>query len=305
MKPLNNIDKNLVIHADNLETLKSLSGVSFRMIYIDPPFNTGHTQKKETLVTKRSEDGSGTRTGFGGRKYSSTKVSEFSYEDSFDDYIEGFLGPRLLEAWNLLSEDGTIYVHLDFREVHYVKVWMDKTFGRDKFLNELIWAYDYGAKSKKKWSAKHDTILVYVKNPKKYYFNSEEVDREPYMAPGMVTPEKAERGKLPTDVWWHTIVPTNGKERTGYPTQKPIGILKRMITASSKPGDVVLDFFGGSGSTGEASLVLGRKFILVDESQQAIDVMRKRFTGGEGDKEITRVGELQDIGHLLPDTVQD
>ena len=154
---------------------------------------------------------------------------------------------------------------------------MDALFGRDCFLNEIIWAYDYGARTKKKWPTKHDTILVYVKDPAGYYFNSEEVDREPYMAPGLVTPEKVAKGKLPTDVWWHTIVSPTGKEKTGYPTQKPEGVVRRMVQASTQPGDWVLDFFAGSGTLGAVAQKMERRFVLVDENPEAIRVMRSRL----------------------------
>jgi site-specific DNA-methyltransferase (adenine-specific) len=199
-----------------------------------------------------------------------------SYDDQFANYWE-FLEPRIEEAFRVLSNSGTLYLHLDYREAHYAKVLLDALFGPESFLNEIIWAYDYGGKSKSRWPAKHDTILVYVKDPKNYYFNSEEVDREPYMAPGLVTPEKIERGKLPTDVWWHTIVSPTGKEKTGYPTQKPVGILRRIIQASSKPGDVVLDFFAGSGTTGFVAHELGRRFILVDQNPESIQVIKDRL----------------------------
>jgi site-specific DNA-methyltransferase (adenine-specific) len=216
------------------------------------------------------------RRGFHGREYERLRGDLRTYDDRFDDYW-GFLEPRLEEAWRLLAADGTLYLHLDFREAHYAKVLMDALFGRDKFLNELIWAYDYGAKTRRRWPTKHDTILVYVKNPDRYWFDSDAVDREPYMAPGLVTPEKAERGKLPTDVWWHTIVPTTGREKTGYPTQKPEGILRRIIQASSRPGDHVLDFFAGSGTTGAVAQALGRHAVLVDDNPAAIEVMRRRM----------------------------
>lgn len=245
------------------------------MIYIDPPFNTGKVQRLQSLTTVRSDSGS--RLGFKGLSYETVKGEMKSYGDAFDNYW-GFLEPRLEEAWRLLKDSGTLYLHLDYREVHYAKVLLDSLFGSECFLNEIIWAYDYGARATKKWPTKHDNILVYVKNPNSYYFNNTEVDREPYMAPGLVTPEKAERGKLPTDVWWHTIVSPTGKEKTGYPTQKPLGILRRMIAASSAPGDWVLDFFAGSGTTGAAALELGRKFLLVDQNPEAIEVMRSRFS---------------------------
>jgi site-specific DNA-methyltransferase (adenine-specific) len=187
----------------------------------------------------------------------------------------------LEQAWRLLADTGTLYLHLDYREVHYAKVMLDALFGRECFLNEIIWAYDYGARSTKKWPTKHDNILVYVKDPSRYYFDSATVDREPYMAPGLVTPEKAERGKLPTDVWWHTIVSPTGKEKTGYPTQKPEGIIRRMVNASSKPGDWVLDFFAGSGTLGAVAIQTDRRFVLVDSNPEALAVMRKRL--GDGD----------------------
>jgi site-specific DNA-methyltransferase (adenine-specific) len=216
--------------------------------------------------------------GFHGREYERLRGDLRAYDDRFDDYW-GFLEPRLVEAWRLLADDGTLYLHLDYREAHYAKVLMDALFGRERFLNELIWAYDYGAKSRRRWPTKHDTILVYVKNPQAYWFDSAEVDREPYMAPGLVTPEKVARGKLPTDVWWHTIVPTTGREKTGYPTQKPEGVLRRIVQASSRPGDRVLDLFAGSGTTGAVAASLGRHAVLVDDNPAAVAVMRKRMPG--------------------------
>lgn len=265
-----------VIHSDNLTALQSIPDESIQLIYVDPPFNTGRVQSRGTSTTTRSEEGN--RIGFKGKRYDIVKETVLSYDDEFADYW-GFLEPRLEQAWRVLSDSGTLYLHLDYREAHYAKVLLDALFGRECFLNEIIWAYDYGGKAKSRWPAKHDTILVYVKNPETYYFNNEEVDREPYMAPGLVTPEKVERGKLPTDVWWHTIVSPTGTEKTGYPTQKPLGVLRRIIQASSKEGDVVLDFFAGSGTTGAAASELGRSFILIDQNPEAIEVMRERFSG--------------------------
>ena len=298
-------------HGDNLAVVAGFADASFTLIYLDPPFNTGRLQTKSietarSRVTSPSESdaaaseaaesavlagaadanglSSGTsasvprdfRRGFHGREYERITGDLRAYDDRFDDYW-GFLEPRLIEAWRLLADDGTLYVHLDYREAHYAKVLMDALFGRDKFLNELIWAYDYGAKTRKRWPTKHDTILVYVKDPARYWFDSEAVDREPYMAPGLVTPEKAERGKLPTDVWWHTIVPTTGREKTGYPTQKPEGILRRIVQASSRRGDRVLDFFAGSGTTGAVASALGRHAVLVDANPEAVAVMTARM----------------------------
>jgi len=265
----------LVLQGDNLPAISALPDESFRLIYIDPPFNTGRTQSRQVVTTKRSTEGS--RVGFGGNTYETIKGALYSYDDRFADYWE-FLEPRLQEAWRLLDDRGTLYLHLDFREVHYAKVALDALFGRDSFLNEIIWAYDYGARATKKWPSKHDTILVYVKNPKNYYFNNEEVDREPYMAPGLVTPEKAARGKLPTDVWWHTIVSPTGKEKTGYATQKPEGILRRIIQASSQQGDWILDFFAGSGTTGAVAQALGRRVVLVEQNPAAIDIITRRLS---------------------------
>lgn len=264
----------LVLKGDNLSIIQALPDESFDLIYIDPPFNTGTVQTRQTMKTVRSATGS--RIGFKGQTYESIKGVAYGYNDSFEDYWQ-FLEPRLEEAWRLLRPTGTFYLHLDYREVHYAKVLLDALFGRASFLNEIIWAYDYGARAKKKWPAKHDNILVYVKNPDLYHFNSEEVDREPYMAPGLVTPEKAARGKLPTDVWWHTIVSPTGKEKTGYPTQKPEGVLRRVVAASSRPNDWVLDFFAGSGTTGAVAGKLDRNFVMVDSNEESIAVMTERY----------------------------
>jgi site-specific DNA-methyltransferase (adenine-specific) len=266
---------NLVLHGNNADALPGLPDASFRLIYLDPPFNTGRSQKRQSIRTVRSETGS--RIGFKGQAYETIRGVVLGYDDTFADYWS-VLEPRLEEAWRLLTDDGTLYLHLDYREVHYAKVLLDAMFGRECFLNEIIWAYDYGARTKKRWPSKHDTILVYVKDPANYVFNAEDVDREPYMAPGLVTPEKAARGKLPTDVWWHTIVSPTGKEKTGYATQKPEGILRRIIQASSNPDDWVLDFFAGSGTTGAVAAKLGRRFVLMDQNPEAIEVMRGRFS---------------------------
>lgn len=270
---------NSQIHfGDNLPVLRNMPSNSANLIYIDPPFNTGAVQKRTQIKTKASPNGD--RTGFQGRRYETVTVATKAFSDAFDDYLQ-FLEPRLEEAYRLLAPNGSLYFHIDYREVHYVKLLLDSIFGRDCFLNEVIWAYDYGARSKSRWPPKHDNILVFVKDPKNYVFNFEEIERIPYMAPGLVGPEKAARGKTPTDTWWHTIVPTNGRERTGYPTQKPLGILKRIVQASSRPDDVVLDFFAGSGTTGEASRMLGRRFVLVDNNLEALEVMARRFTGAD------------------------
>ncbi len=276
--------KNKIIFSDNLAVLQNLPDESVDLIYIDPPFNTGKTQKRVQVNTQQSETGD--RIGFGERRYQTIVIGEKSFNDTFDDY-PGFLKPRLTEAYRVLAQHGSLYFHIDYREVHYCKIMLDEIFGRHCFLNEIIWAYDYGGRPKRKWAPKHDNILLYVKNPDAYIFNTDEIERIPYMAPGLAGPDKAARGKLPTDVWWHTIVPTNSREKTGYPTQKPLGILRRIISASSKPGAIVLDFFAGSGTTGIAAYELGRLFILVDNNPTALQVMAKRFSNIE---EIEWVG---------------
>jgi site-specific DNA-methyltransferase (adenine-specific) len=263
-----------VILGDNAPVLANLPDASFQLIYIDPPFNTGSVQQRKTLRTVRDEVGD--RTGFQGRRYSTVELGRLGYSDTHDDYV-AFIAPRLEEARRLLTGDGTLYFHIDHREAHYCKILLDEIFGRDCFLNEIIWAYDYGGRARDRWPAKHDTILVYVKEAKRHFFDQNAIERIPYMAPGLVSAEKAERGKLPTDVWWHTIVPTNGKEKTGYPNQKPEGILRRVVMASSQPGSRVLDFFAGSGTTATVARELGRRFVMIDNNPDAVATMRTRL----------------------------
>lgn len=302
-----------IVHGEALDVARALPDGSFTLVYLDPPFNTGRTQERHAVSSRRADrpadatqDGSGESTdsapeirgsaksilrtgqrtpeerprevnhGFHGHRYERVRELLHAYDDRFDDYGD-FLMPRLEEAWRLLADDGTLYLHLDYREAHYAKVMLDAVFGRDCFLNEIIWAYDYGAKPRTRWPTKHDTILVYVKTPGGHVFNVDDIEREPYMAPSLVSAAKRERGKLPTDVWWHTIVPTSGREKTGYPTQKPEGILRRMIQASSRPGDRILDLFAGSGTAGAVASALGRDALLVDVSPEAVRVMRQRI----------------------------
>jgi site-specific DNA-methyltransferase (adenine-specific) len=270
-----------IVQADNLDVLADLAGDSIDLIYVDPPFNTGRRQTLESLRTVR-DDANGDRVGFQGRRYRTLRLGTSSYLDVFDDYLE-FLEPRLREFRRVLKASGTLYVHLDYREVHYCKVLLDSIFGRGCFLNEVIWSYDYGGRTRRRWPPKHDTILVYVKDPRRYYFDANAAERIPYMAPGLVGAEKAALGKRLTDSWWHTIVPPGGKERTGYPTQKPLGVLRRIVQTSSPPGGLVADFFAGSGTTGAAALESGRHFLLVDNSREAIQVMARRFAGVAGE----------------------
>ncbi len=264
---------------DNAEVLPTLPPQFARLIYIDPPFNTGKVQKRTRIRATRA-DGAGDRTGFGGRRYDVEKVESGSYDDAFSDF-EAFLMPRIEASLRCLTPDGSLFVHLDFREVHHIKVALDRLLGRDRFMNEIIWAYDYGGRAKNRWPPKHDTILWYALDPEGYVFNFDAMDRIPYMAPSLVTPEKAERGKTPTDVWWQTIVPTNGREKTGYPTQKPIAILNRIVRVHSQRGDVVLDFFAGSGTAGDAAARHARGFVLVDSNPEAVKIAAARLAEHE------------------------
>ena len=275
---------NRIVRGDNLKLLRKTESGSIDLIYVDPPFNTGRRQSRTQMKTVRDE--AGDRVGFGGRRYRTEVVKSAGgsgYGDKYDDFL-GFLRPRMVEAYRVLAETGSLFFHIDYREVHYCKVMLDEIFevegkvsGRECFQNEIIWAYDYGARATKKWPAKHDNILWYTKDPKRYTFNLDATDRIPYMAPGLVGAAKAARGKTPTDVWWHTIVSPTGKEKTGYATQKPLGILERIVRVHSNPGDLVLDFFAGSGTTGDAAARNGRRFCLVDENAEAVAVMEKRL----------------------------
>jgi site-specific DNA-methyltransferase (adenine-specific) len=279
------LDDDLLVAGDNALTLPHLPDGGFDLIYLDPPFNTGRSQARCSLATTSDADGG--RVGFAGRRYRTELLRTLSYDDSFTDYL-AFLEPRLRRCRELLAPHGTLYFHIDYREAHYCKLLLDELFGREAFLNELIWAYDYGAKPRRRWPAKHDTILVYARTPGAHHFDADAVEREPYMAPGLVTPEKAARGKRPTDVWFHTIVPTNGREKTGYPTQKPEGVLRRIVAASSRPGGWCLDPFAGSGTLGAVCQQLGRRFVLLESNPVAIEVIRDRL------QEAGRPGPVQD-----------
>ena len=268
-----------IILGDNLAVLATLPSASIDLIYIDPPFNTGHRQTRTRLRTVRDDDG-GDRTGFQGRRYRTESLGVSGYDDRFEDF-PSFIAPRLKEGRRVLKPTGSFFLHMDYREVHYAKVLMDALFTRECFMNEIIWAYDYGARSKRRWPAKHDNILWYVMDPEAYTFEYGRMDRIPYLAPGMVGPEKAARGKTPTDVWWQTIVSTNGREKTGYATQKPLAILERIVKVHSRPGDICLDFFAGSGTLGEAAAKHGCDFVLVDNNPDAVEVMARRLAAYE------------------------
>ena len=274
-----------IVHGEALDVLRWLPDGCAGLVYVDPPFNTGGA--RQGLKTTATEDATASRLGFAGRHYRVERQPGARYHDRFDDYL-GWLRPRLEESRRILAPQGTLYFHIDPRESHYCKVLLDEIFGRASFLNEVVWAYDYGARTTRRWPAKHDVILVYVKDPRRDHFDASEVAREPYMAPRLQTPERAARGKLPTDVWWHTIVPTSSRERTGYPTQKPLGIVRRIVAASSRRGDLVVDWCAGSGTTGAAAAELGRRFLLVDDQSAAIEVMCQRLADVPGLRVITR-----------------
>ena len=271
--------ENRIILADNLDILPAIESGSVPLIYLDPPFNTGREQRRTRLRTQRDDD-AGDRVGFGGRRYRSIALGTHSFADLFDDFL-AFIEPRLLELRRILAPHGSLFFHIDYREAHYCKLLLDAIFGRESFLNEIIWAYDFGGRSKRKWPAKHDAIFWYAKDPQRYTFNYDAIDRIPYLAPGLVGKAKAERGKTPTDVWWQTIVPTNSRERTGYPTQKPLAILERIVRVHSNPGDLVLDCFAGSGTTGEAAARNNRSYLLIDNNPKATQIAAHRLASSK------------------------
>jgi site-specific DNA-methyltransferase (adenine-specific) len=263
-----------IVLGDNLDVLRALPARVARLIYVDPPFNTGQRRKRVTLRTVRDTEGD--RRGFQGERYRTIRTGTSSYADDQQDYL-AFLEPRLVEARRILTDDGSLFFHIDYREAHYCKLLLDEIFGRSSFINEIVWAYDYGGRTKRRWPTKHDTIFWYAIDPQNYVFDYAAIDRIPYMAPGLVGPEKAARGKTPTDVWWNTIVSPTGKEKTGYPTQKPLKILERVVRVHSRPGDLVVDFFAGSGTTGEAAARNDRRYLLVDSNPEAVHVMARRL----------------------------
>ena len=275
-----------IVLGDCLEVLGGLEEGCARLVYLDPPFNTGKIQERTRLRTVR--DAAGDRTGFSGERYRTEVLGSSAWNDAYDDYL-GFLAPRLEQARRVLTPDGSLFFHIDPRESHYCKVLLDELFGRASFVNEIVWAYDYGARSRTRWPAKHDVIFWYARDPSHYVFDYAAIDRVPYLAPGLVGPEKAARGKTPTDVWWQTIVSPTGTEKTGYPTQKPVKVLERIVRVHSEPGDLVVDPFAGSGTTGEAAAQLGRGYLLVDENPEAVRVMGERLAW-DGPEVIGRPG---------------
>jgi site-specific DNA-methyltransferase (adenine-specific) len=261
------MDLNVVHKGSALDLLHSIPDESIDLIYTDPPFGTGNIQTMD-------------------RKKAGKTVSKIEYSDKYENYLD-FLEPHLIQMHKVLKSTGTMYLHMDWRWVHYAKVMCDGIFGMENFLNEVVWSYNFGGRGKDRWPQKHDTILVYIKEMGKHTFNWNDIDRIPYAAPELQyvgrTKEEAEKriaeGQVPTDVWSMSIVGTASKERVGYPNQKPQKLMKRAIVASSNVGDIVLDPFGGSGSTAAAAMEANRKFITGDSSPDAIQTMRNRFTG--------------------------
>ena len=266
-------NKGVIVYGDNIKLLSKIPNKTIDFIYIDPPFNTGKKQwKYEKKKAIASEHG---KHSFG-RLYE-TKITEITngYQDKFEDYID-FLKQRLVHAYRILKDNGSIIVHVDWRHSHHIRILLDEIFGEDKFMNEIIWAYDYGGKPKRYWARKHDNLFWYRKG-NQWVFNYDAIDRIPYMAPSLVGKEKAAKGKIPTDTWFITIEPTNSRERVGYPTQKPLRLLERIIRVHTNEGDLVLDFFAGSGTTGRACQILDRKFIVCDNNENAVRIMAKRL----------------------------
>jgi site-specific DNA-methyltransferase (adenine-specific) len=271
-----------VVQADNLDVLAAIPDGVVDLVYADPPFGTGDVQ---LLTSIRTGVGERTRRGFGGREVAWEVVGEQAWTDDLPlpEHLAA-LRARVEEIRRVLAPNGSLYLHVDWRTVHHVRLLLDEVFGPERFLNELIWAYDYGGRARDRWPRKHDTILWYARGDT-WTFDRDQIARIPYMAPGLVGPEKAARGKLPTDVWWMTIVPPASAERTGYPTQKPVRLLERILAASSRPGDLVLDPYAGSGTTGVAAARLGRRWLLVDRNPAAVAIARERLAGEAGSRE--------------------
>ena len=274
--------RGVVVEADNLDLLAALPDAVVDLAYADPPFATGAPRRLQSI---RLGAGDRERPGFRGRATPYEVTSDLAYDDGLPlpEHLAA-LRARVVQVHRVLAPHGSLYLHVDWRTAHHVRLLLDEVFGAERFLNEIVWAYDYGGRARDRWPRKHDTILWYAKGDA-WTFERDAVDRIPYLAPGLVGPEKASRGKLPTDVWWMTIVPPGGRERTGYPTQKPLRLLERIVAASSRPGDLVLDPYAGSGTTGVAAARLGRRWLMADRNPDAVAIARRRLEavlGGDG-----------------------
>jgi DNA modification methylase len=267
-----------LILGDNLSVMAALLPKyegRINLVYADPPF---FTNRKFNARIGRGEDS---------RKPDEWKLTH-GYQDNWidlDEYLD-FLYQRLSLMYRLLAPNGTLYLHLDWHADAYARLILDELFGAENFLNEIIWTYHGPSPIRTAFNRKHDTILSYVKG-KDYTFNADAV-REPYnqntvntfkssSKAGFGKVPNLERGKVPEDWWYFPVVARLHNERTGYPTQKPNALVERIILASSNPGDLVADFFCGSGTTPYVAAKNGRKFIACDENPSAIHTARCRL----------------------------
>ncbi|MDD2192790.1 MAG: DNA methyltransferase, partial [Bacteroidales bacterium] len=270
-----------LLSGDEATGLPSMRGM-IDLIYIDPPYDSKADYR--TSVKLPGADLS----------QKPTVIEQFAYADTWKDGTVSYLKmlyPRLVLLKELLSERGSIYLHIDWHVGHYVKLLLDDIFGKDNFVNEIIWKYSWGLHIESRWNRKHDMILMYSKTIDSIIFNAydvmekrdEEVLRR--LASGVsgatMTANKSKHQdktlKLPADVWEIPTINAMSKEKIGYATQKPEALLEKIIKASSNEGSIVLDVFGGSGTTAAVAERLGRRWITTDIGKPAILVMRKRF----------------------------
>ena len=274
---------------DNLDYMKQLLqrgyAGAFRLIYIDPPFFT-RSSFNASVSVKDSEG-------------ASHKIHHLAYDDKFDRSLEYYIENmtvRILMMRDLLAADGLMWIHLDWHSSHYIKLVLDELMGEKNFVNEIIWQYKSGGSGKKHFARKHDTILVYSKNPK-YYLDvpkekSYNRDRKPYRFRGVA--EYKDEGGWYTmvnmkDVWSIDMVGRTSAERTGYATQKPLELMKRIVEASTEEGDLAGDFFCGSGSLPEAAHLLGRRWIGCDSEEMAASMARRRLRKSGADFRFIRL----------------
>ena len=273
---------------DNLGYMKELLGRgyagAFRLIYIDPPFFTRSSFNASVSV----KDSAG----------ASHKVHHLAYDDKFDRSLEYYIENmtvRLLMMRDLLADDGLMWIHLDWHSSHYIKLVLDELMGEKNFVNEIIWQYKSGGSGKRHFARKHDSILVYSKTSK-YYLDvpkekSYNRDRKPYRFRGVA--EYKDEGGWYTlvnmkDVWSIDMVGRTSSERTGYATQKPLELMRRIVLASTEEGDLAGDFFCGSGSLAEAAHMLGRRWIGCDSEEIAASMARRRLRKAGAEFTFTR-----------------
>ncbi len=251
-----------LIYGDCLPVMRELPAGSFDCIYIDPPFFTGVERRLQHSQQR-------------GPSYADT------WGDGLQEYLD-WLEERLAVMRELLQPEGALLVHLDWHAVHYVKVLLDRLFGMRHFQNEFIWYYSGGGASRIRFARKHDTILYYTRSATTWKFYADRV-REPYKwTDGQPRADGSARdytrGKLPDDVWQHHALLPWAKESLGYPTQKPMALLTRLLLATTDAGDVVGDFCCGSGTTAAAAQQLARRWVAGDDSRAAICLAAERLT---------------------------